>query len=135
MNIFKFTKLRKKLFIRFSIWFIGIPLLCIFALFLLSHLQQLCAYYLGRISFPFLMVSYGVTPFLMIVSMLFFFVPATLVHLLGFGEACFETEIFLTPTLLGWIVTIIFYFVIAFLLSWLGSYKKDNVKDENEKCN
>ncbi|MBU0534287.1 MAG: hypothetical protein KJ887_05790 [Candidatus Omnitrophica bacterium] len=102
INIFKFTKLRKGLFTSFLILFLGIPLIL-----LISNTSQ---------EFP------GSLGFVI----LFFYIPACLANSLGFGSYFSRGGIGVAPNgISGLLITIIFYLVLAFLLSWVGNLKKD----------
>jgi len=104
MNIFKFTKCRKRLFAELLILFLVIPLLVL-------GLAQL---------FPLLE---GLALFLMGVL----FVPARYILFTGKDLPLHRGMRYIllggTP---GILITIIFYSVLSFLLSWIGNLRKDN---------
>ena len=110
MKLLKFTKSRKKLFIGPLIIFLGLPLLCALSMVL----KIPCP--LGIICLPNLFF--------------YFLLPASVLGS-GFGKSLFEWEAFgMAPKgLSGWVITIIFYLVlsfsVSFLLCWVGSFKKD----------
>ncbi|MDD5455186.1 MAG: hypothetical protein PHW62_06805 [Candidatus Ratteibacteria bacterium] len=121
INIFKFSRLRKKLFILFSIvCFSPLLLFCLLllsrpfikpiAVFLFSPLLAIGVIYFGIPYFVFSIIP-GATS-----------VGSgspqgwALFHYAEFGPY--------PVGIAGWIAMIIFYFVLAFLLSWSGNLKK-----------
>ena len=105
MNPFAFTRLRKKLFIGLLIIFFGIPLL------LAGVLVVESAFHVTSVLSAVAFVAFGYL----------FFVPTYL-----FGEPLFQWGILPGPKgPLGWMVTILFYLLAAFLLSWPGNLRKN----------
>jgi hypothetical protein len=109
MDIFKFTKYRKRLFLILSVLFIGIPLLATFDILIERQLETMSL--LNDISF--------------LIVMIFFWTPALI-----FGNVLkipyFEFGIGAGPTnIAGFILTILFWYILIFLLTWPGNKKID----------
>lgn len=118
MNLFEFTKLRKRLFINRLIVLLGIPLLCTLIMTLESPVALLLGL-LRMICLPIVII------FFLLPALIFDFLPS---HVFGSGVGgpLFEWGIGTSPKgILGWALTIIFYVVLSFLLSWVGSFRKD----------
>lgn len=110
MSIFKFTKYRKRLLIILSVIFIGIPLLATLDTLIERQLETMS--FINDISF--------------VVIMIFFGIPAVI-----FGSVLklpfFEFGIGAGPTnIAGFILTILFWIILTYLLSWSGNIKKDD---------
>lgn len=111
MKLFKFTKNRKKLFI--------ILLLFIFGLLSFAALDILIEKQLGTMSF--------INDFCFIIIMFFFSLPAIILGA-WFKLSFFEFGIGAAPkNLFGFIITLIFYVVLIYLISWTA----DLVKNKN----
>lgn len=103
MNIFKFTKCRKRLFAELLILFLGTPLLVLSLTQFFPILEGLALFLVGVV-----------------------FAPARYILFAGKALPIHRGMRYIllggTP---GFLITVIFYSVLSFLLSWIGNFKKD----------